>query len=162
MPPCPCTSGRELADCCQPVLDDPAAATTAEALMRSRYSAFALSNMEHLIATTAPEKHETIDRDASRRWAESRRWQGLEIVRTEAGGPEDDRGVVEFIANYVTADGERHRYHERSTFRRDDGRWLFVDGDVPKPETIVNDGPKIGRNDPCPCGSGKKFKKCCG
>jgi SEC-C motif-containing protein len=69
--------------------------------------------------------------------------------------------VVEFIATFKEKGVVRH-HHERSNFSRVDGEWFFVDGEPVLPETRVNQSPKIGRNDPCPCGSGKKYKKCCG
>ncbi|MGN1324764.1 MAG: SEC-C metal-binding domain-containing protein, partial [Candidatus Spyradenecus sp.] len=53
-------------------------------------------------------------------------------------------------------------HHERSLFKRVDGQWKFIDGELVKPKPIVNEQPRPGRNDPCPCGSGKKYKKCCG
>ena len=79
---------------------------------------------------------------------------------TEAGGPDDQEGVVEFIARYRTG-GSAHAHHERSRFRRVDGRWYFVDGQMVKP-TPVRAAPTVGRNAPCPCGSGKKYKRCHG
>ena len=83
------------------------------------------------------------------------------MVRVEAGGKEDDRGVVEFIARYKQK-GVEHRHHERSRFARgEDGRWMYLDGDTVKPPPVLR-GEKVGRNQPCPCGSGKKYKKCCG
>lgn len=86
---------------------------------------------------------------------------GLEIVETEGGADSDQEGVVEFIATYKDRSLVR-RHHERSQFLRHDGQWYFVDGEMVAPETEVHQSPKVGRNDPCPCGSGKKFKKCCG
>ncbi len=129
--------------------------------MRSRYTAFATGALEHLDATLAPEAREGYDPEETAAWARESRWQGLEIVAVEAGGAEDAEGVVEFIARF-RHQGQNHAHHERATFRRgEDGRWLYVDGATPKPQQRVV-GPKTGRNDPCPCGSGKKFKKCCG
>jgi len=69
--------------------------------------------------------------------------------------------VVEFRALY-TANGEFCNHHERSVFRRENGDWRFVDGDFVAEKPIEREEPKVGRNDPCPCGSGKKYKKCCG
>jgi SEC-C motif-containing protein len=85
----------------------------------------------------------------------------MEVVSSERGGPEDDTGVVEFIARYAI-DGAEHKHHERSDFRRIDGRWFFSNGEKVTSAPIVRAAPKVGRNDPCSCGSGKKFKKCCG
>ena len=93
--------------------------------------------------------------------AEHAEWLGLEIVRSETGEGHDEVAYVEFVAHY-REDGLERRHSERSRFRWDAGRWYYVDGETPKPLTQTNAGPKIGRNDPCPCGSGRKFKKCCG
>ena len=85
----------------------------------------------------------------------------MEIVATEKGTEQDDEGLVEFIARY-SVNGTDFEHHERSYFQRIDGEWKFIDGELVKPEPIVRESPKVGRNDPCPCGSGKKYKKCCG
>ena len=79
----------------------------------------------------------------------------------DKGGPEDSEGQVEFIARYAM-DGTEHVHREKSQFRRIDGRWYFSNGQKVGATTIRNEGPKIGRNDPCSCGSGKKYKKCHG
>ena len=68
----------------------------------------------------------------------------------------------EFLARFRTKDGQAHVHHERSLFVKDKGRWLFKEGHTPGPGTMRRTAPKVGRNDPCACGSGKKFKKCCG
>ncbi|MBT8492606.1 MAG: SEC-C domain-containing protein, partial [Deltaproteobacteria bacterium] len=69
--------------------------------------------------------------------------------------------IVEFIARYKARGADLH-HHERSTFAQQDGEWFYRDGQIVKPKTVVKDSPKVGRNSPCPCGSGKKYKKCCG
>ena len=129
--------------------------------MRSRYSAYVVGAIDYLGDTLHPSHRSDWDRDATRRWAEDAEWLGLEILDSEAGQSGDETGVVEFAANFKE-NGELRRHHERSRFSRVGGRWYYVDGDVPKPRTQRHDGPKVGRNDPCPCGSGKKYKKCCG
>ena len=155
---CPCGSSRSLAACCGPYLEG-APAPTAEALMRSRYSAFVTGNIDHIERTLAPEARADFERAHIAEWAANSEWLGLEVRTTEAGGAGDDEGKVEFLAHFAFK-GQRHTHHELSRFARRDGQWLYVDGDivVPKPRTVT----KIGRNDPCPCGSGKKYKKCCG
>ena len=76
------------------------------------------------------------------------------------GGEEDEAGTVEFIARYK-AGNDKITHHELAMFTREEGRWVFADCVMnPKPETRSVE--KIGRNAPCPCGSGKKYKKCCG
>ena len=124
--------------------------------MRSRYKALTRCDMPNLEATHAPETRGVTDRAATEAWARTVTWLGLAITGKAAGGPGDEKGVVSFEARY--RDGGQERIHkERSRFRREGDGWLYVDGDI----TLASP-PKIGRNDPCPCGSGAKFKKCCG
>ena len=161
MPSCHCGSGRPFNSCCAPYVGGTEVAPTAEALMRSRYSAYVEQAIDYLGETLHPGHKADWDRDATRRWAADAEWLGLEIVATEAGQPGDKEGWVEFIASF-NEQGAPKRHHERSRFQFQDGRWYYVDGDVPKPQTLRHDAPRVGRNDPCPCGSGKKYKKCCG
>jgi SEC-C motif domain protein len=100
--------------------------------MRSRYTAYARGNTEWLKATWHPATHRG-DLDVG----QPVKWVRLEIVATKAGGPDDDRGEVEFIAHYKIQ-GRAHRLHERSCFQRRDGRWLYVDGDL-SPVTSCDD-----------------------
>ena len=155
---CPCRSGKALDACCGPYLAGTEAAPTAEALMRSRYSAFATGKIDYLQETLLPETREDFDRKEIETWAKNSVWTGVEIRSTEAGGVDDDEGVVEFVANF-TMNGKQQKHHETSRFTKRDGRWFYVDGVLgARPRS----GPKVGRNEPCPCGSGKKYKKCCG
>lgn len=160
-PLCPCGSGKPKSACCGPILDGARAAETAEQLMRARYAAYATDNIDFLYASSGPQVQAEFDAEASRRWSEGSEWQGMEVVSTEAGGAGDSEGVVEFIARY-RVNGTDFAHHERSIFKRIDGQWRFIDGELVKPKPIVRDEPRVGRNDPCPCGSGKKYKKCCG
>jgi SEC-C motif-containing protein len=124
--------------------------------MRSRYVAYTRADIDYIARTLAPESQDDFDPSAAANWAKQSTWLGLRIVRTERGEASDDDGVVEFVATY-SAGGQRVEHHERSEFRKGgDGQWLFMRGAPPAP------APKVGRNDPCPCGSGKKYKKCCG
>lgn len=119
---CPCTSGDVLGSCCGPVLAS-GAAPTAVSLMRSRFTAFALGDVAHLLRTWHPStRPDRLD-------LEDVRWQRLDILDQEAGGPFDDRGVVEFEAFYRDATG-RGTLRERSSFVREDRLWLYVDGVV--------------------------------
>jgi len=77
----------------------------------------------------------------------------LLIIAREKGESSDSEGVVEFAADY-----QGGQLHERSRFLKEEGKWFYLNGDILPPVTAA----KVGRNDPCPCGSGKKFKKCCG
>lgn len=157
---CPCGSNQAYAECCRPLIKGEQTATTAEQLMRSRYSAFVKKEIEHLLASLHPDYRSDYDEQSTRAWAEGAEWQGIRIVNTTAGGPEDSEGQVEFVAAFVEK-GNKQEHHELSTFKKKNGNWYFTSGKtMPKP--VVRAAPKTGRNDPCPCGSGRKFKKCCG
>lgn len=157
MTPCPCQSGQSFETCCGPFLAG-APAPTALALMRSRYTAYARGDAAYLARTLAPEHRAGFDAADVGASMRETRWLGLEILDTVDGGADDSTGIVEFVARFQ-AQGQTRALHERSRFRRDesDGRWVYVDG-----ETAVQPVKKPGRNDPCPCGSGMKFKQCCG
>lgn len=157
---CPCNSTRDYDDCCGALIRGARAATTAEELMRARYTAFAQQEIDYLKDSHDPQTRGEFDPEAAKEWSSRSQWKGFDVLRTEAGGPGDTTGVVEFIARY-SIDGADIDHHEISEFRKDGDTWYFHDGKE-VPTTERRDGPKIGRNDPCPCGSGKKFKKCCG
>jgi len=160
---CPCESGTPYESCCQPLIEGRQSAPTAEALMRARYTAYARCEIPFLRASLTEEQGADFSEEETRRWAESSEWQGLEIVRKEAGTTDDEMGEVEFVARFREKNGdEEHVHHERALFAKVAGEWLYA-GFVPtKGQTVRRETPKIGRNDPCPCGSGKKYKKCCG
>ncbi len=158
---CHCGSEKTFEECCGPILAGKARAETAEALMRSRYSAYAVGQIEYLGNTLHPDNRHDHDVDATRSWAINSEWLGLEIGATEAGGKEDTEGMVEFTATFKEK-GVQRKHHEKSRFVKVEDSWYYVDGDLVAPETQVRDTPKVGRNEPCPCGSGKKYKKCCG
>jgi len=158
---CPCGSGQTLADCCQPIIAGERAAASAEALMRARYSAYTQVEVDFLVASLHPDQREEHDPEHMRAWAESADWHGLEILATEAGGPDDDAGTVEFVAAY-SYEGELERHHERASFTRHEGDWYFVAGEKVIARPFVREQPKVGRNEPCICGSGRKYKRCCG
>jgi SEC-C motif-containing protein len=129
--------------------------------MRSRYTAYVVGNIDHVVRTQDTREGEEVDRAALEKFSRESQWQGLEIVSAAGGGPDDETATVEFIASYKAA-GADQRHHERSTFRRGaDGGWRFVDGAPVKPAPVRR-AATAGRNDPCPCGSGKKFKRCHG
>jgi SEC-C motif-containing protein len=155
---CPCASGRAFAECCGPYLSGVALPPTAEALMRSRYSAFATGNIDYLEETLMPGTRADFDRTAVGEWSKSSEWTGLLVRSVEAGSASDTEGYVEFVAQF-RQEGTDRVHHETGHFGKRDGRWYYVDGVMgTRPRTVV----KIGRNDPCSCGSGKKYKKCCG
>lgn len=158
---CPCGSGRALAACCDPYISGRAKAPTAEALMRARYTSYATGRVDFVERSHAPESRADFDRAASEKWAKESEWRGLSVLAVKDGGETDGSGVVSFVARFA-AGGEEYEHREIATFRKEGGDWLFVDGKSPKPDTFVKSGPDLGRNDPCHCGSGKKFKKCHG
>ena len=121
---CPCGSGRSYADCCGQLEKSAKNADSAEALMRSRYTAYVLGREDYLLATwhasTRPAALNLSD-DAGTKWL------GLEVRRHQQ--IDDNNAVVEFVARYRIA-GRGHRLHEISRFVREDGRWFYVDGEI--------------------------------
>ncbi len=158
---CPCGSGQPFEACCGPIISGERPAPTAEALMRSRYSAFATGAIDYLHESLHPHHRHDHDLEATRHWAQDSEWMGLEVRHVEGGGEADQEGRVEFRATYREK-GVPRAHHEVGHFARVEGRWYYVDGKLVPPETQRRAAPKVGRNDPCPCGSGKKYKKCCG
>jgi SEC-C motif domain protein len=154
---CLCKSGLPFTDCCETVLSGQKKATTAEALMRSRYSAYIIGNTAYLLQTWhSSSRPLDIDSDTIPDWCD------LDIIRTDKGQVDDDEGIVEFKATALSH-GKIFTLHEVSHFVQQAGQWLYVSGNV------IGDSSqgggiteKVGRNCLCPCGSGKKFKKCCG
>ena len=159
MKKCPCGSGRDYSECCEPYISGKEKAPSAEALMRSRYSAYAEHEVDYIINTCVHKGKDDIDYKSTRDWSEQSTWLGLKIIACEKGGPADTEGTVEFEAAYER-DGLKDVHHEKAKFKKDSGEWLYDEGHV-TPKTIIRTGPKTGRNDPCPCGSGKKYKHCC-
>jgi SEC-C motif-containing protein len=158
---CPCGTQKSYSQCCEPAIKRQAPPATAEAMMRSRYSAFVRHEIDYLMYTLSPARKKDIDRKGVEEWSNNTAWTGLQIVSTELGGPGDDKGQVEFIAKFKE-EGKEQEHHELATFVKLNGEWFFEDGKTPSAKPVRNEGPKTGRNDPCPCGSGKKYKKCHG
>ena len=159
MTDCPCGSGNHYSECCEQIIAGKSPAATAEQLMRARYSAYAGAKMDFIFASTHPDYREGYDHDGTKEWAETAEWHGLEIIGTTRGGNDDSVGEVEFIARFVEK-GASREHHEAGQFKRKDGHWYFTEGQMVRPKPIT--ATKIGRNDPCSCGSGAKYKKCCG
>lgn len=158
---CECGLGPTTEGCCGRFLSGEGKPQTAEELMRSRYTAYVRSDVDYIMKTHDPSTVHTQDRNSVAKWARESSWDGLEIVACENGTATDTEGVVEFRARYHIGN-QAAVHHERSTFRKDDDQWYYVDGELIKAKTVVREQPKIGRNEPCPCGSGTKYKKCCG
>jgi SEC-C motif-containing protein len=160
MKTCPCGSGRSYADCCEPYILGKADVPSAEALMRSRYSAYVVHAIDYIVDTCIQDDEHGIDVKQTKDWSEKSEWLGLKIINTEKGGESDSEGVVEFTAEYKTG-GFKDIHHEVALFKKVNGMWFYDTGSI-VPKTIVRDSAKVGRNEPCPCGSGKKYKQCCG
>ncbi|VAX08399.1 UPF0225 protein YchJ [hydrothermal vent metagenome] len=158
MDSCPCGSGKDYDFCCGPLHVGTKVADSAEALMRSRYSAYAKGEFVYLSDSLHPDHRNDHDPAATQRWAANSDW--IKLVVAEVA-EKDDEGTVEFIATYRDK-GIIQAHHEVAQFKCEDGRWYYVDGKLVPPETQRLETPKVGRNEPCTCGSGKKYKKCCG
>lgn len=157
MTTCPCGL-QDYSDCCALYHTGERIPPTPEALMRSRYAAYALANVDYIQQTMRGKSLAGFDKSKAKAAAESVKWLGLKIIHTKNESP--DCGFVEFIARLIER-GKQRSIHEISEFHRVDGKWYYVDGVHP-----VNQNKslsvKIGRNSPCPCGSQKKFKNCHG
>jgi SEC-C motif-containing protein len=156
---CPCGSGAPFANCCEPIIQGTRESQTAEELMRGRYSAFATGAIDFIVASTHSRTRKEIDLAFIREWSETSTWRGLQIL--ESKPVDEDKAFVSFEAHY-TQGGTDHSHREKSVFERENGQWRFVTGDELKNPTVRYETPRPGRNDPCPCGSGKKYKKCHG
>lgn len=131
--------------------------------MRARYSAHVLNLVDFVVATYHPSCEAELERDAIAESVSSD-WIKLEVTETSDGQNEHE-GFVTFKA-YFTQDNQEYCLEERSRFVRENDLWYYIDGEFPKvPDERLSQpvsSLKVGRNDPCICGSGKKFKKCCG
>lgn len=122
--------------------------------MRSRYTAYVVKDVDYLLKTWHPStRPATIVADTIPEWF------SLRIVPTEAGNESDTHGVVEFKAEAISQK-KIFSLHEVSRFVKENNQWLYVDGDIIESPPGIHH--KVGRNARCPCGSGKKYKKCCG
>ena len=149
---CPCGSKIKALDCCLVFINGEKNANTAEKLMRSRYTAYALANESYILATW-----HVSQRPASAVIDQSVEWRGLKVLQVSA--EKNNEAFVEFVALFSNA-GKLAQMHERSRFVREKGIWFYVDG-VQMQSNMQHNLKSPGRNEPCYCGSGKKFKKCC-
>lgn len=158
---CPCGEKAKYTECCAQIHEDLSKAISAEKLMRARYTAFTKINIDFIDKTHVPG---TVDfnRDEASEWAKNSIWKKLEVIKTIDGSENDDKGTVEFKAYYDDQTGNQYIHHEIAHFKKIDGNWYYEDGETPESTPFTRAQPKVGRNEPCPCGSGKKFKKCCG
>ncbi len=127
--PCPCGSGLPFSRCCEPFLSGEALPGTAEALMRSRYSAYVTENIPYLMETLWPKHQAGFEFAGTAKWAADNHWTGLSVLETAMGGPSDREGTVLFEAKYLTG-GQLHTHRELSRFRKKAGRWYYVEAVV--------------------------------
>ncbi|TKW62076.1 MAG: hypothetical protein DI628_00320 [Blastochloris viridis] len=160
MSPCPCGSQKEFDACCGPILGGKDA-PTAEALMRSRYTAFTKGDFDYLEKTNSKRIAHEFNRVDLEISAPDTEWLGLDIRETTAGGEDDKTGTVKFAVTYKFK-GRTFTQIEDAKFIRQDSKWVYDKGDIELEKKQPHHVVKIGRNDPCPCGSGQKYKKCCG
>ncbi len=147
---CRCGSGLPYEVCCGRYIEGSEKPTAALDLMKSRYSAYALGKGAYLVRTTVKENRYEADAALIDEFSQNSEWLKLEIVQDSE---DDTNAMVEFKAYYRDDDAIK-LHHEKSTFVKEEGDWMYEAGLLFK--TV------IGRNEPCPCGSGKKFKRCCG
>ncbi len=147
MKECPCGSVKSFADCCGLYISGKSQAPDPESLMRSRYSAYVMGDVDYIAKTQMGKAATGYDPNYAKEWSKQAKWLGLKIVNTNV---QENKGSVEFLALYELA-SKKSNMHEVSEFQKLDGRWFYTDGKFVK----------TGRNDFCPCGSGQKFKKCC-
>ena len=146
---CHCFSGKAYFDCCELVHKGKLTEVSAEQVMRARYTAFCYHNAGYIVSTIHPGRRRFNEAFAMSRAVKKTRWIGLRVIDHQAG---DEVSYVEFIAYYIKK-GEIEQQHERSKFVFVKGRWFYFGGEELPPV-------KLERNEPCFCGSGKKFKKC--
>ena len=151
---CCCLSGRMFQDCCAPFLAGDASPRTPEQLMRSRYTAFCRGKVDYLLSTHHPSKRTANEHEQLAATIRGTKWLGLKIVKKVRPRPGATCGTVEFAAFYENGD-TIGQLHELSRFVFEENQWYYLDGELKPPLSI-------GRNEPCFCGSGKKFKKCHG
>lgn len=145
---CPCGSSQLFTNCCRPYLMGDLLPETAEALMRSRYTAYSQANIEYIMQTMCGPAAQHFNPEQAREWAAAAEWQKLQVIK--AWQVSAEKAFVEFVASYRLKQ-HPHLLHEVSEFHRVEGRWYYVTGITPK----------VSRNELCPCGSGKKAKRCC-
>jgi SEC-C motif-containing protein len=151
---CYCGSLKEFETCCQPFLNGTEAPQNSEQLMRSRYSAYAIKDADYIYNTYSKTVYSQNSLLDIKEWAEQCQWYKLEVIATELTDTQEQ--FVEFKACYIQG-GNSYLMHEKSRFLKEDKQWRYVDGDIIEHGQVK----KLNRNESCPCGSGKKYKRCC-
>jgi len=157
MDSCPCGSNHSYTACCGRFILAQQKPATPEELMRSRYTAYTQVNMDYLVRTMKVPALNRFNVQEAAAWARTIQWLGLEVLHSEM---ENKHGLVEFKAHY-SYQGQKQYLHEMSEFCLEQGQWYYFDGKMSRPVPSTQRKQSISRNDPCPCGSGKKYKKCC-
>lgn len=121
---CPCGSSKAYKSCCEPLIDGDVSAETPEQLMRSRYCAYCVKNIDYLYDTLDPQARGDFDRTSTQEWADTAEFTKLEIINASQDG---NKGIVEFKAHFKKGD-EETVHHEVSKFRKQAGIWYFRDG----------------------------------
>ncbi|HET6558258.1 MAG TPA: YchJ family metal-binding protein [Prolixibacteraceae bacterium] len=124
---CPCGSSLPFQDCCEPLITGRREAATCQALMRSRYVAFTMANIDYLMKSHHSSTRPVKERKQIKKWAESVQWMGLTVLNTKDGEASDQTGYVEFRALYLEK-GNMQQIHENSFFKRENNRWVYVSG----------------------------------
>lgn len=154
---CVCGSKKDGINCCLPFIEGTKTPPTPEALMRSRYTAYTQKNIDYIAKTMASPASDGFVAEEAKVWANQCEWLKLEVIEASYN---QLTGFVEFIAHFNYGN-QRQMIHEKSEFHLIDSKWVYVNGKSPD----VKRSPQIkqlGRNERCLCGSGKKYKKCCG
>jgi len=162
--PCYCGSELSFEQCCKLIIQGDINAKTPEQLMRSRYSAYATKQVDHIFNTYAKDSKANQSVEDIKHWAEQTVWLKLNIVNTdniekhqyEFFINNDSLPVVEFFALYIH-DKKFHKMSEKSRFTLENNQWRYLDGDVAEHQVLTT--PK--RNEACICQSNIKFKSCC-
>ena len=123
---CPCGSGKSFESCCEPYIDGVKAAPTPEALMRSRYTAYAKGNLAYIEKTISGPAKAQFDRKRAEALVHDTHWLKLEVL---AHREREDNGMVEFRATFEFQ-GKTQVMHEISTFQKINGKWFYMSGDV--------------------------------
>jgi SEC-C motif-containing protein len=154
--PCPCGSGSLFESCCEPVLSGRQAAAHAEQLMRARFTAHVVHDFKFLHTSYLPTSGLPFVAEEGEPTVQ---WTRL-VVHAHEATDNPDKAYVDFSA-YGTEAGTEKVLHEKAEFLRRNGTWFYNREARLGPAPYRSATPKIGRNDPCPCGSGRKYKQCC-
>jgi len=158
---CPCGSHVSYEKCCGSFITGEELPKSPEQLMRARYTAFTQANVDYIVKTMRKDAVDDFNPENTRQWAQQVEWVGLEVLNAPPVTNKKQTATVEFIASY-RQQGKLQNIREVSEFKYSKDRWYYTGGQGEVVNKTVHTATKVGRNDPCPCNSGKKFKKCCG